>query len=217
MSVSAQTVDPINELFVRLNRSKPLTGAEIRNAMSGPVPEVIRLIAKHHLFLENVYFDVKRAQDQNAAAKVLLFEHAGRPSETKKINLDKFVEDHTGIDKKGIELVGRRVLDVLDDMTEIFLPNDPLLGSAGVFPVYYWLVKNTPSSRYHQIRDFLVNFERSRRENRELVIDNPKNSDIDADLTRFDEFNRSTNDGRSHEGRYDLLKNAFSKFVAAKK
>ena len=32
----------INELFVRLNRSKPLTGAEIRNAMGGVVPTLIR-------------------------------------------------------------------------------------------------------------------------------------------------------------------------------
>jgi hypothetical protein len=31
--------EKIDELFVRLNRSKPLTGAEIRNAMAGPVSE----------------------------------------------------------------------------------------------------------------------------------------------------------------------------------
>jgi len=38
MSVSAQSEQPIHEFFVRLNRSKSLTGAEIRNAMAGPAP-----------------------------------------------------------------------------------------------------------------------------------------------------------------------------------
>src|ERR1017187_7956696 len=42
MSVAAKNEKPINELFVRLNRSKSLTGAEIRNAMAGPAPVVIR-------------------------------------------------------------------------------------------------------------------------------------------------------------------------------
>jgi hypothetical protein len=36
--------EKIEELFVRLNRSKPLTGAEIRNAMTGPVPNMVRLL-----------------------------------------------------------------------------------------------------------------------------------------------------------------------------
>ena len=56
MSVAAQDEKPIHELFVRLNRSKSLTGAEVRNAMAGPAPAVIRQIAKHEFFTENVRF-----------------------------------------------------------------------------------------------------------------------------------------------------------------
>src|SRR5688572_28099930 len=74
VSVFAQDEEPINELFVRLNRSKPLTGAEVRNAMTGPAPEVIRQIAKHEFFRELLSFKVGRGQDLNAAAKFLLCE-----------------------------------------------------------------------------------------------------------------------------------------------
>ena len=50
MSVITDDEALINELFVRLNRSKPLTGAEIRNAMSGPAPEVTRQMVQHAFF-----------------------------------------------------------------------------------------------------------------------------------------------------------------------
>src|SRR6266850_4344662 len=67
----------IDELFVRLNRSKPLTGAEIRNAMAGPVTELNRLLVSHELFKSCISFSKKRAQDKNAATKLLLFEYNG--------------------------------------------------------------------------------------------------------------------------------------------
>jgi hypothetical protein len=141
MSASAQEEGPINELFVRLNRSKALTGAEVRNAMAGPAPEVIREIAKHDFFITNIAFTVKRGQDLNAAAKVLMFEHQGKLTETKKRNLDAFVRDMAKKSDR-LELSGRHVLDALNDMSEIFLPKDRLLTSAGVFPVYYWFIRN---------------------------------------------------------------------------
>ena len=83
----------INELFVRLNRSKPLSGAEIRNAMSGVVPTLIRNIAGHDFFTSRVKFSVNRRQDYNAAAKVLLMEFRGKPVGTQKPNIDRLVEE----------------------------------------------------------------------------------------------------------------------------
>ena len=71
--------EKIDELFVRLNRSKPLTGAEIRNAMAGPVTELNRLLIRHELFKSGISFSKKRAQDKNAATKLLLFEYAANP------------------------------------------------------------------------------------------------------------------------------------------
>lgn len=204
MSVYALEEGPINELFVRLNRSKALTGAEVRNAMAGPAPEVIREIARHNFFRENIKFTVKRAQDLNAAAKVLLFEHENKLAETMKGNLDAFVEDMAKKKSDRLELSGRRVLDVLNDMAEIFLPKDRLLSSAGVFPVYYWFIRNTKESDFYRVREFLVQFEKMRRENRKLKSD--------KELLEYDDFNRNTNNQRSYEGRFNILKKRFSAY-----
>jgi hypothetical protein len=214
MSVAAQTVDPINELFVRLNRSKALTGAEIRNAMAGPAPEVIREIAKHEVFETNVRFVVKRGEDLNAAAKVLLFEYNGKPVETKKTNLDVFVRDVQQKDERGkkLELSARRAIDVLNGMSEIFLPKDKLLSSSGVFPVYYWFIRGLNSSKYHRVRSFLLDFEATRAENRRLIAEEPHSRKIDSELVTYDKFNRSTNDQASHVGRVDILQKRFRKY-----
>jgi hypothetical protein len=101
------------------------------------------------------------------AAKLLLFEFHDELRETKKRNLDEFVKE-MGKKKQSdrLEVAGRRVVDVLDEMAEIFLPKDVLRGSAGVFPIYYWFVRNTDEKHYDRIRKFLVEFENARRENR---------------------------------------------------
>jgi len=211
MSVSARDVTPINELFVRLNRSKALTGAEIRNAMSGPAPDVIRGLAKHELFTTNVRFSVQRGQDLNAAAKILLFEYYGKLAETKKSNLDAFVsqmENKKG-GRKELELAGRRTVDTATAMAEVFLPKDRLLASAGVFPVYYWFVRNTKEKECHRIREFVTRFEAQRETNRTLVQNNRSGRKVDRELLEYDAFNRSTNDLQSHEGRYRILRGRF--------
>lgn len=213
VSVFAQEEEPINELFVRLNRSKPLTGAEVRNAMTGPAPEVIRQIAKHEFFLELLSFKVERGQDLNAAAKLLLCEFNAKLSETKKTNLDGFVKQMKAKPTDRLELAGRRVVDVLDEMTEIFLPKDSLLNSAGIIPVYYWFVREAKTKEYVHVREFLVDFERGRKQNKALISDMPDSANTCQELTLYDNFNRSTNDQASHEGRYEILRLRFSAFV----
>jgi hypothetical protein len=209
MAVYAESEDPIQELFVRLNRSKPLTGAEVRNAMAGPVPEVIRQIAAHEFFADIVRFSVQRGQDLNAAAKVIVFEYYDKPQETKKRNLDDFVDVAAAGVRGRLELAARQVLDVLDDMANVFLPQDSLLSSAGVVPVYYWLIRALNSEEMATIRSFLVDFEKARSQNRERVRLNPQSPDIDQVLVEYDNYNRSTNDAASHEGRYRILLERF--------
>lgn len=210
MRVITDDESKINELFVRLNRSKPLTGAEIRNAMAGPAPQLIRHIAMCDFFTTNVKFPARRGQDKNAAAKLLLFEFYDQLLETKKRNLDEFVRAMAREKHDRLEVAGRRVLDVLQEMTDIFLPEDILLASAGVFPVYYWFVRNTDNKNYHLIREFLVKFESERRKNRHL---DPNSDKIDRQLAQYDKLNRSTDDKQSHQFRYDLLKDRFKAMV----
>ena len=212
MSVFAENEEPINELFVRLNRSKALTGAEIRNAMGGPVPEMLREIASQKFFLENVRFSVKRGQDLNTAAKFLLFELSDELKETKKSTLNKFVEKAKGApsaERSNLELAARRVVDVLRDMESVFLPKDQLLASAGIVPVYYWLIRSLSANEQRRLRSFLVEFEDLRRKNRELLKEKPESDKIDGQLVEYDNYNRSTNDQLSHDGRFRILKERF--------
>ena len=209
MSVVARSEEPIAELFVRLNRSKALTGAEVRNAMSGPAPEMTRQIAKHEFFSVNVNFYTKRGQDLNAATKVLLFEYHGDVRETKKSSLDTFVKATRDKEaRESLRSAGRWVLDVLDDMASVFLPKDQLLASSGSFPAYYWFIRGRREEEYPYIREFLVDFERKRRINR-----NTKN---DQALSEYDSLTRSTNDLKSHKGRVEILDKRFRTYYKNK-
>lgn len=93
MSVITSDESSINELFVRLNSSKPLTGSELRNAMTGAVPDLVRDIVNHDFFMQRVKFNTTRSQDKNTAAKLLLLEHRGSIVDTKKSTLDDLVEE----------------------------------------------------------------------------------------------------------------------------
>ena len=90
VSVVTDDEAKINELFLRLNASKPLTGAEIRNAMLGEIPKVIRDLVEHS-FWSRIKFNTLRGQDKNTAAKLLLIEHTGTFVDTKKTQLDDLV------------------------------------------------------------------------------------------------------------------------------
>lgn len=213
MSVVARSEEPIDELFVRLNRSKSLTGAEIRNAMRGHAPGIIRRISWHNFFKVCARFQMSRAQDQNAAAKLLLFEYAQDLAETKKSTLDEFVRDTSRQPKEKLELAGRKTIDTLDRMEEIFLPKDILLSSAGQVPVFYWFIRGRAEKDDPFIRQFLVKFERARRENRNLVNANPQDKKIDRQLVEYDQLNRNTNDLTSHRKRIEILEKRFTQFA----
>nr|WP_295977046.1 DUF262 domain-containing protein [uncultured Agrobacterium sp.] len=210
MSVFAEDEADINEIFVRLNKSKPLTGAEVRNAVVGPVSELIRVLGSHDFFIENIRFGVSRAADLNAAAKLLLFEYTGKPAATKKTNLDEFALQT--VDKEKLELAARRALDTLTAMSEIFIPRDPLLSSAGIIPVYYWFIRGVPEEQRFRVRQFLNDFELQRKENREMQKDVGDDT-LNPALARFDTLNRSTNDQQSHLGRVYILKEFFERWA----
>ena len=205
--------EKIDELFVRLNRSKPLTGAEIRNAMAGPVPDIARLLAAHELFKTCVKFTMKRGQDKNAATKLLLFEYSDKLVETKRSNLDKFTKRAAKEPKGKIELASRRVIDTLDRMAEIFLPKDPLLRSAGVFPVFYWFIREAGFKDERYVREFLNEFEKKRKDNREIANGSSSGVKLDDELMTFDRLNRSTDDQRSYEERHRILVKRFKDYL----
>jgi hypothetical protein len=196
VTVITDDIEAINELFVRLNKSKPLTGAEIRNAMKGKLPGIIRNIADHDFFKNYCSFADSRGQDKNAAAKILLFEYYEKPKDTKKKSLDQFIEN-PDIDHEKIELSYRKNLDNLDLMCTVFLPKDKILKSAGLIPVYYEFLKDKDDSELSVMRAFLTKFEYNRKNSKEKIFAN------------FSIYNRSTNDENSFKKRLEILEKLF--------
>lgn len=214
MSVITDDEAKINELFVRLNRNKPLVGAEIRNAMSGVVPDEIRTLAAHQFFKKNVKFKKERGEDKNVAAKLLLIEFRGSFVDTKKVQLDRFVEEGQKAESTDITRASRRVKNNLNHMSKIFTPNDELLRSQGPIPVYYWLVRSLKDTYHNKVREFLIQFESERQQNRERA--KAGKGAVNKDLVVYDTLDRSTNDQNSLEGRFQILAQVFANHVGGK-
>jgi hypothetical protein len=196
----------INELFVRLNKGKTLSGAEVRNAMGGIVPQLIRGIAAHRFFTEVIAFATTRRQSDNVAAKLLLLEFRGTLLDTKKVHLDRFVAEGLSAEARADEFrqAQQRVLQFLNRMTEVFTARDPLLRSQGPVTLYYWLVRATEPQALARLREFLVAFDKLRKNNKRLSRNNPEQAD--PELLKFDVLDRSTNDQGSLEQRFNILR-----------
>ena len=211
VSVITDDESQINELFVRLNRSKPLTGSEIRNAMRGTVPELIRSISQHDFFRSRVRFQIARGQDLNASAKMLLVEFRGRLVDTKKKHLDNLVvETATLAETDAIDRAVARVGEVLDAMCEVFEERDPLLGAEGRVLLYYWFVRSVVPPHRAAIREFLTVFDRTLQESRALAGKGVY--EVDEELLNFGYLARSTNDAGSLAARYATLVRRFASF-----
>jgi|APLak6261659701_1056019.scaffolds.fasta_scaffold09844_2 hypothetical protein len=211
MSVIADDVEKIKDLFVRLNKSKPLTGAELRNAMEGIIPDLIRGLVDRPFFKENIKFSTQRGQDSNAAAKILLIQHRGKFVDTKKANLDKFVLEGTKSEKPEAYVDSAFAAQkIIDLMHEIFEIRDPLLGAQGMITILYVLVRDH-INQANLIRPFFKNF----LERKKLNIDLSKSDCQEADQTflAFDSYIKNANDSGGLQGSYDILNAKFSEYI----
>ncbi len=203
----------INDLFVRLNRSKPLTGGELRNAMRGAVPGLIRRLADHEFFRARVGFSTNRMQEFNIAAKFLLLEFLGRPTDTKKRNLDKLIIDESiQAETDNIERAERRVVEILAEMCSIFGLKDYLIRTQGPTTLYYWFIRELVRERLplSSVRPFLVFFTSQLNANRNR---SPSDPNFDGELLSFALLARTVNDSGSLAGRYKILRDKFQKFT----
>jgi len=210
MSVITNDVEKIKDLFVRLNKSKPLTGAELRNAMEGIVPDLIRGLSDRNFFKNKIKFSTTRGQDNNLAAKLLLIEYHKDFVDTKKKQLDKLVKDGANAENPDIfRDAAFRAKSVIDTMDSIFLERDPLLSNHGLIPLYYMLVKRSPNSNH--IRDFLDIFEKERKANTIVARSSPDKAD--SNLLAFDAAVRSINDASTLQSAYAILQSKMDEFI----
>ncbi|AIQ29304.1 hypothetical protein P40081_14940 [Paenibacillus sp. FSL P4-0081] len=94
--VETDDIELIEDMFSRLNEAVPLNAAERRNSIGGPMAKIIREIASHDFFKNNVRFPDKRFQHREVACRLLFIEyslkHQKRIVDTKKVYLDNFVK-----------------------------------------------------------------------------------------------------------------------------
>ena len=206
--VVTDEVDRVNQLFVRLNKGASLTGAEIRNAMVGPLPRLIRELAVHSFFQDRTRFQKKRGQHWNAVAKLFLLEMSGEIKDTKKADLDRLVRMSEDADEETYTESYERIEHNLDVMCEVFKNGDELLAAQGNVPVFYWFVRGVEARRRGFARAFLVDFMERLKENRSL-----EDMDKNADLSAYDLAARSTNDSKAIQRRVDILEEWFRAFL----
>jgi hypothetical protein len=211
MNVVTDDERKINELFIRLNMGEAANGAEQRNAMGGPIPEIIRELSLHPFFSKKIRFNTGRMQEFNLIAKLLLLEVSGSFVDTKKSDLDDFAkkaanlvtdEDPNFYLQQGPYVEAKeRILEVLEYMTPEFVDRDKLLANAGSIPVYYWWAKNN-RSRTNEIHDFLIYLTD---EIKGALNSQKNNKHADARLLSYYTSSRTTNDKESLKIRYNLF------------
>ena len=204
MSVVTSNIAYVRELFVRLNRSKPLSGAEIRNATEGTLTEAVRDLRSNEFFQSNIRFDTQKGQDLNCAMKLMMFEMGDGFFETKKTSLDKFASDHAN--DPDVIRAERNVAHILDSMSQVFQYRDNLLRSEGQVPVYFWLFRQADEAYIPYIRDFIEQFQESIQKKRSGIV-RPRERE------RFVFASRSINDRVSHQERFKILSVCFERWI----
>lgn len=207
MSVWTEDTSKINQLFIRLNRSKPLTGPELRNAVDSKVSEETRKIVNHRFFAKNTSFQTKRGADKNLATKLLLIEFNAGFVNTKKVDLDRFAKTTLSLadaEVTALHEASKKVAVVLSRMATEFNERDSLLKSAGLIPVYYWLFRENGSDGLRDFIDFWNDITRLEFETQQLL-----RSEFDNLLLRrvaqFNQSKRNVNDAFSLKPLYGVM------------
>ncbi|MCK6599970.1 MAG: DUF262 domain-containing protein, partial [Bdellovibrionaceae bacterium] len=225
ISVITDEDNKIEEMFVRLNRGKSLTGSEIRSAMQGPIPKMINELAEHNFFNSKIKFEVKRKLEQNLVAKLIIIESNLGFTSTKKKDIDDFVLKNKNKEVSDFIELRSSIKSNLDTMSSIFQNKDPLLKSSGPIVLYYWLAKNKKSESLIHFRDFLSQFEKFRlKKLKDPDFFSIKNSEIAEkpwrviadNISKYSYAIRSINDQKSMKLAFEILKESFELYINSK-
>jgi len=195
VTIETDDTEIIEDLFSRLNEAMPLNAPEKRNAKPGPLPKMIRDIAKHKFFTEKLPFTNSRYRHFDIAAKMMLTSSRDSILDTKKAYLDRYFADHAESAVADVKDTKDTVISVLDAMADVFTDNDALLRSVGMISLYYLLFEAAYESNQLDlmVRSELVDFENARIENRKEAEEDI--SEASYRLLEFDRYAQSPNDG----------------------
>ena len=195
VTIEADDLEVIEDLFSRLNEAMPLNAAEKRNARPGPLPGLVRGIAAHRFFREKLPFGNTRYRHYDIAAKTLLMASRRSVPDTKKVHLDGFFDSHANSAAGDVAEYRVRAEEILDALASVFGDRDTLLRSVGMVSLYFLLFSRAADlGRLDSLRRGDFNrFEQERQENRrkaEIDI-----TQADYHLLEFDRYAQSPNDG----------------------
>ncbi len=200
--------DLIEEMFSRLNEAAPLNAAEKRNAMGGPMAQVIREVADHGFFGVRVPFSNKRYQHREVAAKFLLLCSSNSLGDTKKAYLDDMVQGFRREQKESeAREIGEEVRGILDWAQGIFVERDALLKTQAMAVIYFQVFREALDQGWADgiRREELVEFDEERRRNREAAEEEIAKATYE--LLEFDRMHlQGSNDKSSIEFRVRVLK-----------
>ena len=224
--VQTDDEDFIEDLFARLNIQVPLSAAERRNALGGPLPYIIRKIGVSPFFSKSVRIRNNRLQHFDMAAKFLYLMRADDFASTKKDQLDDFVlffrtsrrQNSPETSDSNLKLLENRTLKILDTMHRFFKNKDYLLVSQGRATLYFHIFRlydklgekvKVPFNA-HLLEEFNEAVTSARHKSQRMATGSSETlSDQEYRLLDFDREKQSPNDGGALIRQYSLMQTYF--------
>ena len=171
------------------------------------MPQAIRALAQQRFFAHNLPFLNSRYRHYDLATKFLYLEHSDDLTDLKKIRLDIFVKDFRGKKPEEAQTLVEACKRTTNQMSAVFVGNDPLLSSVGNDVLYYWLFRIATIENWSEklSRQSFIKFEQVRKENRDTA-----EVDLSAanyNLMEYDRLVQSPNDSLALKFRYRILGN----------
>ena len=210
ITVETDDLELIEDMFSRLNEAVPLNAPEKRRSIGGDMVEAIDVVAKQDFFLKKVKFSNKRYQHKEAAVRLLFIFHnlhSERMVDTKKPFLDAFTLQHKSGKKDYVASLEQEVINVLQEITPIFIDKDSLLQAQASLPIYVLVYRDLKEAGTTEkfTRTKLIKFNEVRVLNRneaELDI-----AGAEFELLEYDRLSQQgTNDASSIRERNKILR-----------
>lgn len=201
--ISNSDEEEVREMFLRLQNGTTLKAQEKRNAMPGKMRDFIKNLAEHKFF-ENCGFSNKRYTFDLVAAQMTLLELEGSLTNIKNADLNKMYTENKEFDDNSKE--AKKVKKVLDYLLKVFPEKTPELRRGNIVISLYAIASQLLngyiiSERFEDIRNWFIDFEAYRREQKDLAAEE---QDTET-MTYQEKISHSTDAKESIEWRHEFL------------
>ncbi len=201
--------EEVREMFLRLQNGTSLKAQEKRNALTGNMRDYVKQIASHNLF-ENCKFVNARYTYDLIAAQMIKIEIEGGPCNIKNADLNKMYKENRNFCTNGDK--AKKVKKVLDYLLKDFPEKTTELERYSTLSLYLLVSHLMEKYAYNEldksIKDWFINFESFRREQKVLDVDN-----CDPEILSYhDRTSHSTDSEDSIKWRHEYLLRKYLEF-----